>query len=210
MGCWSNSEPVWAIAEGSLIAERGKQTDRVRERDLIGLRQREFWEGMCRIYGLGDTVDDLCAEVTQRMVALIPEQVVPRPGASELLAFLHARGIPCAIASSSPMAIIDATVDAQQWGSYFQTHVSGDDVPNGKPAPDIYLEAAKRLGVDPANCLTLEDSPNGARAAIAAGMICYAIPDPSHSTTATFARITPHVYASLLDVIDLLEECSSV
>ena len=102
------------------------------------------------------------------------------------------------------MPIIDATVAAQNWDRYFQTHVCGEDVPAGKPAPDIYLEAARRLGVEPAHCLTLEDSPNGARAAVAAGMICYAIPDPSHSTGATFADITPYVYASLHDVVALL------
>ena len=141
------------------------------------------------------------------MTALIPEKVMPRPGARELLDYLHARGIPCAIASSSPMAIIDATVAAQGWDHYFQTHVCGDDVVDGKPAPDIYLEAARRLNVDPAACLTLEDSPNGARAAVAAGMICYAIPDPSHTTDDAFAAITPYVYASLHDVVDLLDEC---
>jgi beta-phosphoglucomutase-like phosphatase (HAD superfamily) len=105
------------------------------------------------------------------------------------------------------MAIIDATVNAQGWNRYFHTHVCGDDVAEGKPAPDIYLEAACRLGFDPAVCLALEDSPTGARAAVAAGLTCYAVPDPSHTTPAAFAKVTPHVYHSLHQVLNSLEQC---
>ena len=206
-GLLVDSEPVWAIAESAMMAARGVTTDPEIQRGLVGLRMRDFLNGMRRAYAMTDSIDDLSVDITARMTALIPEKVMPRPGAVELLDYLYARGIPCAIASSSPMAIIDATVAAQDWDRYFQTHVCGDDVVDGKPAPDIYLEAARRLGVDPADCLTLEDSPNGARAAVAAGMICYAIPDPSHTTDDAFAAITPHVYASLHDVVDLLDEC---
>ncbi len=207
-GLLVDSEPVWGIAEDAMLAARGKQPDLQVRNTLVGLRMRDFWEGMIRAYRLTDNIDDLCDEIIARMTAMIPDDVVPRPGASELLDYLYARRVPCAIASSSPMAIIDATVAAQGWGCYFQVHVSGDDVTHGKPAPDIYLEAARRLGSAPAVCLALEDSPNGARAAVAAGMICYAIPDPSHSNPATFARVTPYVYDSLHDVIDTLEQCA--
>ncbi len=206
-GLLVDSEPVWAVAEGAMLAERGVMTDPEIQRGLVGLRMRDFLSGMCRAYGMTDSVDDLSADITARMIALIPDQVVPRPGAVELLAYLEARGIPCLIASSSPMAIIDATVTAQGWDRYFQMHVCGDDVLHGKPAPDIYLEAARRLGVPPQACLSLEDSPNGARAAVAAGTVCYAVPDASHSTPAAFAGITPNVCASLHDVIEILERC---
>jgi HAD superfamily hydrolase (TIGR01509 family) len=207
-GLLVDSEPVWSIAEGAMLTVRGKQPDFEIHKTLIGTRMREFWQGMSRAYGLTESVDDLCVEVIERMSALIPEHVMPRPGARELLDYLYARGIPCAIASSSPMPIIDGIVAAQGWNSYFQTHVSGNDVPHGKPAPDIYLEAARRLSVDPANCLALEDSPTGARAAVAAGMTTYAIPDPSHTTVAAFEKVTPHVYDSLHNVLDLLELCT--
>lgn len=206
-GLLVDSEPVWAVAESAMMAARGKQSDPDIQRGLIGLRMRDFIAGMCQAYDLSDTVDDLCADVVGRMTALIPDQVVPRPGALELLAYLDQRGIPCAIASSSPMPIIETTVASREWDRYFPVRVSGDDVPHGKPAPDIYLEAARRLGVAPSAALTLEDSPNGARAAVAAGMICYAIPDPTHSTAAAFFGITPHVYASLHDVVALLQAC---
>ncbi len=144
-GLLVDSEPVWAIAESAMMAARGVKTNPEIQRDLVGLRMRDFLAGMRTAYAMTDSINDLSADITARMTALIPEKVMPRPGARELLDYLYERGIPCAIASSSPMAIIDATVAAQNWDRYFQTHVCGDDVPSGKPAPDIYLEAARRL-----------------------------------------------------------------
>lgn len=206
-GLLVDSEPVWAVAENALLESRGKSYDEVIHRPLIGLRMRDFLAGMRAGYGLTDTVDELAAAVLGHMIALIPERVIPRPGAPELLEYLTTRGIPCAIASSSPMPVIDATVAAQGWARYFQTRVCGDDVHHGKPAPDIYLEAARRLGVTAADCLALEDSPNGSRAGVAAGMVTIAIPDLSHTTREAFAAITPHVFDSLHDVQAALEAC---
>lgn len=206
-GLLVDSEPVWGIAEGAMMRGIGREIDPEIQKTLVGLRMRDFLAGMCDAYALTENVDNLCTDLVTRMIGLIPEHVVPRPGARELLQHLYDRGIPAAIASSSPMPIIDATVAAQGWGFYFQTHVSGDDVAHGKPAPDIYLEAARRLGVEPIHCLTLEDSPTGARSAVAAGMICYAVPDLSHTTVSAFADVTEHVYDSLHDVLRLLEGC---
>ncbi len=206
-GLLVDSEPVWAVAETAMMAHRGKQSDPDIQRGLVGLRMRDFLAGMCTAYDLAETVADLSVDITARMIELIPQEVIARPGAPELLEYLYQHSVPCAIASSSPMAIIDATVNAQGWNRYFQTHVCGDDVAEGKPAPDIYLEAARRIGFDPALCLALEDSPTGARAAVAAGLTCYAVPDPSHTTPAAFAEVTPHVYASLHDVLVTLEGC---
>lgn len=206
-GLLVDSEPVWAMAEGALLQERGKQWDIEIQRPLIGMRMRDFLVGIRSGYGLSDTVDELVAELIGRMTKLVPTQVVPRPGAPELLEYLLARGIPCAIASSSPMPIIDAVVTSQGWDRYFQTHVCGDDVTHGKPAPDIYLEAARRIGVSPEACLALEDSPNGSRAAVAAGMVTIAVPDLSHTSHAAFEAITPHVFDSLHEVQTALELC---
>ena len=76
---------------------------------------------------------------------------------------------------------------------------------HGKPAPDIYLHTAEQLGVNPELCLALEDSPAGAKAAVAAGMTCYVVPDLSHSLISDFAEITPHIYHSLYEVLDELK-----
>ena len=207
-GLLVDSEPVWAIAEDAMLADHGKQSNYEIQRGLVGLRMRDFLAGMRRAYGLTETVDDLSVDITARMISLIPQKVVARPGAQELLDFLYERNVPCAIASSSPMAIIDATVTAQGWNRYFRTHVCGDDVAQGKPAPDIYLEAARRIRFDPLVCLALEDSPTGAKAAVAAGIVCYAVPDPSHTTPVAFASVTPHLYDSLYQVLNTLEQCA--
>jgi HAD superfamily hydrolase (TIGR01509 family) len=206
-GLLVDSEPVWAVAESAMMTQRGKQTDPEIQRNLVGLRMNDFLTAMIDAYSMTDTLESLHTEIVDRMITLIPGEVRPRPGAPELLAWLEARGIPCAIASSSGMTIINAVVTAQGWDRYFKTHVSGDDVPHGKPAPDIYLEAARQLGVDPAGCLTLEDSPTGAKAAVAAGMICYAIPDLSHTSVDRFTQITPHIFDSLHNVLATLDDC---
>jgi HAD superfamily hydrolase (TIGR01509 family) len=203
-GLLVDSEPVWQQVEDGLLSRRGYVLDPTIRHGLIGMRMTDFWGAMTKAYGMPETPDTMIAEVTANMVAAIPGHVDQRPGAQDLLDFLHARGMPCAIASSSPMAIIQAVVESEGWHGCFDVFVSGDQVPNGKPAPDIYLEAARQLGVDPAACLSLEDSTNGARAAVAAGTVCYGIPDLSHGYPDQFSDITPHVFASLHDVREAL------
>jgi HAD superfamily hydrolase (TIGR01509 family) len=206
-GLLVDSEPVWALAEGNMLKARGKAWAAEIQHKLIGMRMGDTVAGMIREYGLTDTPEMIRQEVIDAMVALVPEMAHVRPGALELLALLQAEGIPCAIASGSPMPIIEAVVTSRGWSGYFVHHCSGDEVPNGKPSPDIYLETARRMGADPAHVLTLEDSVNGAKAAVAAGMICYAVPDLSHTTHAAFENITPYVFDSLHDVVATLQGC---
>jgi beta-phosphoglucomutase-like phosphatase (HAD superfamily) len=102
------------------------------------------------------------------------------------------------------MPIIDAIVTAQGWAGRFPLRCSADAVPNGKPAPDVYLRAAQMLGVEPSDCLALEDSVTGARAAVAAGMVCYGVPDVPRVDPARLREVTPHIYESLHQVLDVL------
>jgi mannitol-1-/sugar-/sorbitol-6-/2-deoxyglucose-6-phosphatase len=200
-GLLVESESVWGIAEEAMLVERGMTTNVEARETLVGLRMDEFMTKMREIYSLKDTVDVLSEELIVRMLTLIPPSVKPQPGAQELLKFVAEQQIPCAIASSSPARIIDATVKAQGWEHIFSVRCSAEHEERGKPAPDVYLRAAEKLGVAPQDCLTLEDSPNGARAAIAAGMLCYAVPDLTHTRAAAFDGITPHVFASLHEVL---------
>ena len=204
-GLLVDSEPVWAIAEAGVLEARGKRYDPEVQKKLVGLGGNEFLPRMVALYDIDDTVDNLRADLLQRMAALIPEKVLPRPGAPELLAFLTRHEMPIAIASSSPLMIIDAMVANQGWDAIFDTRCSSDEVEKGKPAPDVYLLAAERLSTEPTHCLALEDSPNGARAAVAAGITCYAVPDPSHATPAAFEGITDQVFASLYAVLGNLQ-----
>lgn len=203
-GLLVDSETVWFIAEKALIEARGYvYSDEVRAQ-IIGLRVDTFLEKLHDIYRMTEPVSALYDELNARMLALIPTLVKPQPGAAELVDYVRAHDIPRAIASSSPMSIINAIVESQGWEAVFERRFSADDDAAGKPAPDVYLRAARTLGYDPARCLALEDSPNGSRAAVAAGMTCYAVPDRSHSTPDKFAGITPHVFDSLHDVLATL------
>ena len=106
---------------------------------------------------------------------LIRETAAPLPGAMELMRGLHEAGFPQALASSAPVENIRLISDVLGLEHYLSALVSGETVPRGKPAPDIFLAAAKALGIDPANCLVIEDAVAGVEAAHAAGMRCIAV-----------------------------------
>jgi HAD superfamily hydrolase (TIGR01509 family) len=203
-GLLVDSEFVWEMAENALLEVYGKRHDPALRAQMVGLSTVEFLTEMRRLYNLTDSLELLRADVTRRMLELIPHKVLPRPGARELVEFVRQRNIPRAIASSSPSEVIDAIVVSQGWGHIFQVRCSADHVQRGKPAPDVYLDAALRLNVSPADCLALEDSPTGARAAVAAGMVCFAVPDPSHTRGDAFKGVTPYVFDSLRAVLDAL------
>ena len=204
-GLLVDSESVWHIAESDLIESRGHTYGDEVRKQLVGMRMDEFMAELQRIFNLPDSVESLYAELTGRMLALIPHKVAPQPGAPDLVTYVVRQNTTRAIASSSPLSIIDAILASQGWNEAFPVRSSADDDPNGKPAPDVYLRTAHRLGIDPADCLALEDSPNGARAAVAAGMTCYAVPDRSHTHPNDFNGITEHLFDSLHAVLANLQ-----
>lgn len=199
-GTLVDSEVVWDVAEREMFADMGLVYNAEVREQVIGLRLDEFFEKLIGIYGLDNSVEELQAELIQRMLLKIPEMVEPKSGAQAIIEWASQQGIPYCIASSSPMTIIEASVTAQGWTELIPHLYTADSVLKGKPAPDVYLYAAEQLGVNPEDCLALEDSPNGARSAVSAGMTCYAVPD-SHSAPEKFADITPHVFNSLDDVL---------
>jgi len=206
-GLLVDSEPVWNKVETAVIEARGKVVTPERNAGLVGLRLDEYWAGMCRAYQIDENPQTLANEAISNMCGMIAEHVVTRAGALELIEFLLAQNVPVAIASSSPKVIIDTVVETHGWRDVFRVRVSGDEVARGKPAPDVYLEAARRIGANPAETLALEDSVNGARAAVAAGMVCYAVPDLTHATHAMFDLVTPHVFDSLDAVLAQIRTC---
>ena len=139
------------------------------------------------------------------MDAYIAEHgIAPKPGIYELMDFLNENHIPAAITSSSPMESIEKHLKNADLLHRFDALCSGHDIPNGKPAPDIYLLGAEKLGLDPRNCLALEDSPTGIRSAHAARCLPVMIPDLDQPGEGTKALL----YAkadSLRDVIPLIE-----
>lgn len=135
----------------------------------------QYLEGL-----LGRPVDraTIRREVRQRFLGLLGEAITPLPGVRDYLAAAPALGLKVAIASSSPRAWVAGYLEQLGLLGHFPTICTADDVARTKPEPDLYLLAAARLGVEPAQALALEDSPNGVRAAQAAGMRCVAVPNP--------------------------------
>ena len=148
--------------------------------------------------------DVLRARRIELMDAFIAEHgVEEKPGIRALLALLQEKGIPCAITSSSALAVIRERLGRLGILEDFTALCSGKDVPNGKPAPDIYLAGAAAIGVKPENCLAIEDSPTGLESAWRAGCMGVFVPDQDQPDELTLSRC----YAkadSLLDVMELL------
>ena len=143
---------------------------------LVGLRSDECWARLRTLYGLSESAEELEAAQSAYYAPLLREQSEPMPGALALIASLHARGYPLAIASSSPFWQIHAVIERFGLREMLQALASGQEVTHAKPAPDIYLLAAERLGVPPARCVALEDSGPGTTAAKAAGMFVISVP----------------------------------
>lgn len=209
-GTLVDSEIVWEAAEHAMFEELNVDfTFEVREQ-VIGMRLDAFFQRLKDIFNLTHSVQDLTDELTRRVLELLPTQTVAKPGAIEILKYVSELGIPYAIASSSPMSVIEAVVLSQEWHEVIKHLYTADDVTHGKPSPDVYLHAAERLGVNPARCVAIEDSVNGAKAAVAAGMTCYAVPDyhtlDYDAKRARFADITPLVFPSLHEVLAELQK----
>jgi beta-phosphoglucomutase-like phosphatase (HAD superfamily) len=206
-GTLVDSERLWKKAETAMLAQHGITYSSETHAPFIGMALREFLPNLCKAYGISTPAEELRIELVQRVLDVVAESPA-MPGAFELVEFVASRGIPYAIASSSPMPIIHGTLASQPaWADRFTVRCSADEVAHGKPAPDVYLLAAQRLGVDPTQCIAIEDSRNGSKAAVAAGMTCFTVPDLSHASPADFAHITPFIFESLHHVLDALEPC---
>jgi mannitol-1-/sugar-/sorbitol-6-/2-deoxyglucose-6-phosphatase len=203
-GLLVDSEPVWEEAESGVFLSHGIYVEHHVREQLVGLRNDEYINRIRQTYNVPIRLEILQGEIIGAMLDIIPKKVKAKAGAAEILAYAHQHQIPIAIASSSPVAIIEAIVKSQGWESRVPVRCSAETVAKGKPAPDVYLEAAQQLRIAPDKCLAMEDSPNGARAAVAAGMTCYAVPDLAHTRIEAFDGITPHVYESLHSVLEQL------
>jgi len=202
-GLLVDSEPVWYDVEVEMIESKGYTfTDDVRDL-LVGLRVDEFSEIIYKHYPkVAESPKAVAETVINNMLGVPPEKLQARLGADEIISYVAEQGIPCAIASSSTHVIIEHFTKIRGWQDLIPQRYSAQFVKYGKPAPDIYLHAAQKLGIDPEKCLALEDSRAGTQAALAAGMTCYTVPDLSHSNVSDFDGINDNIYASLVDVLD--------
>jgi HAD superfamily hydrolase (TIGR01509 family) len=175
-GVLIDSEQVWDDVRENLARERGGRYSARSQRDMMGMSAPEWSRYMHDVVGLPESPDEINREVVERMLERYAEGPPWLPGAVETLRRL-ADEVPLGLASSSNREVIDAVLDAGGIAGLFGATVSSEEVARGKPAPDVYLEAARRLGAEPAACAAVEDSHNGIRSAKAAGMRCVAVPN---------------------------------
>lgn len=171
---------------------------------FIGSTTTHLWRTLERDFALDGQTDVLHAAYTQQKIEFLAERGhTPVDGAPELVRALAARGHRMAVASSSPMNEITEAMEALGLTDCFALLVSGETVAHPKPAPDIFLLTAERLGVSPADCIVIEDSANGVRAAKAAGMTCIALRNPdSGNQDLTPADVIVDVLGDALRLID--------
>nr|WP_223181817.1 HAD family phosphatase [Stenotrophomonas lacuserhaii] len=192
IACWSEAALTLEIAlpEGFFLHMVG-----LGERDCLQLLQRHIDDGA--------RIDALLAHCHALYDARTHDGLPLRPGILELLELLKEHGVPRAVATSTRQPRASRKLAASGLLHYFDAVVTSSDVQHPKPAPDIYLLAAQRLGKEPTHCLALEDSPTGTRAALAAGMTTIQIPDLVHPDAAVRA-LGHRIVESLHDVRALL------
>ena len=177
-GVLVQTEEIWDDVRARLTRERGARYDATAQRAMMGMSSTEWSRYMHDELGVPDPPDAISAEVVRRMEDRYRERLPLLPGAVDAVERLAARW-PLGLASSSNRALIDAVLELANLDRFFRVTVSSEEVARGKPAPDVYLEAARRLDVAPERCAAVEDSHSGIRSARSAAMRVVAIPNAS-------------------------------
>ena len=175
-GLLLDTESVWTRAEVKLFAQYGRTFGDAEKRRLIGTsgaRAAGILEDMLGLPGEGAALSALVRDLVWTELEAGTEA---QPGAVALVAALARRGTPIGVASNSPRAIVDRSLSFSVFDAPFGVVLGGDEVEHPKPAPDLYLEACRRLGADPARCVAFEDSPPGVASARAAGLRVVGVP----------------------------------
>jgi HAD superfamily hydrolase (TIGR01509 family) len=175
-GVLLDSEAAWTRAETRLFARYGKRYGIEEKRLLIGGSLEETAGAVERLLDRPGNSGGLLHELLELAAEEFAGPVEPMPGALRLVAELHDLGRPMAVASNSERRLVDLALKGSGLADAFDAVVAGDEVPNPKPAPDLYLEACRRLGTSPQEAVAVEDSPRGAAAARAAGLYVIGIP----------------------------------
>jgi HAD superfamily hydrolase (TIGR01509 family) len=197
-GVLVDSEAAWAKAREQLVRERGGRWHEGAQRAMMGMSSPEWSRYLHEELGVDLPPDEISTEVVCRLDLLYREELPLVPGAREAVERLSRW--PLAVASSSNRPLIDLVLELSGLGGFFESTVSSEEVERGKPAPDVYLEAARRLHAGPRRCVAIEDSHNGILAARAAGMRVLAIPNVEFPPGEDALQAADAVLESLADV----------
>lgn len=173
------SEEVWDSVRERYVRERGGRYDDEVQRAMMGMSAPEWSRYLHEEAGVPDEPDAINRDVVERMLEAYRRELPLLPGAEEAVR-RAAAAFPLALASSSNREVFEAVLELAGLADCFRTTVSSEEVERGKPAPDVYLEAARRLGIAPDRCAAVEDSHAGIRSAKSAGMRVIAIPNASY------------------------------
>ena len=195
-GVLIDSETAWNDARRELVEESGGSWRDDAQRAMMGMSSVEWSRYMHEELGVPMSAEAISAEVVKRLERLYRERLPLLPGAREAVVSLASRW-PLAIASSANRSIIALVLELAALSDCFPATVSSEEVAHGKPAPDVYLEAARRISCEPASCAAVEDSANGLRAAAAAGMAVIAIPNRDFPPDAAALASADVVLASI-------------
>jgi HAD superfamily hydrolase (TIGR01509 family) len=175
-----DGEPLYHEAFNVILAPHGHVVTDDEYEGIIGLSVEACWDWMRRRFDLDIPPAELLRAYDAAVLRLLEAPIEPLPGTRELIEELRGRRVPIAVASASLRQWVDATLSGLSLGEAFDATVSASEVRAAKPAPDLFLEAARRIDVAPERCLAVEDTPPGLRAAKAAGM--YAVQLRASST----------------------------
>jgi HAD superfamily hydrolase (TIGR01509 family) len=178
-GVLIQSEEVWDEVREQYVGERGGRYDAEVQRALMGMSSTEWSRYLHETAGVPEEPAAINDEVVRRMLDAYRDHLPLIDGAKDAVRRLAGR-YRLAVASSSNRPLIDTVLEVAGLAQYFDATVSSEEVAHGKPAPDVYLEAARRLGVESHRCAAIEDSHGGIRSAKAADMRVIAIPNPSY------------------------------
>lgn len=191
-----DSEQVWDAAREAVARERGGRWHEQAQQDMMGMSSTEWSRYMHDVIGLAEPPEDINAEVVRRLEARYAEHLPLVAGALAVVGGL-ADVFRLGLASSSNPRVIETVLATAGLARFFGAVVSSEEVVHGKPEPDVFLEAARRLGVPAKRCVAIEDSGNGIRAAHAAGMRVLAVPNRTYPPSREELALAAGVLASL-------------
>ena len=201
-GLLVDSEPLQIHAWREYLSGFGAELTPAMLSEMYGLRLTDSSEVVVRLLELPVTAHEVARDRDALFLSLVPGNIEARPGAREIVKELQRRGTRIALATSGHRRYVDLALESAAIPREFDVEVTGEMVTLGKPDPETFLTAARELGIEPNRCLVLEDSPNGIRAAKAAGMVCIAI--PNDDTSGLDLTMADAVLASLKDVLPWL------
>ncbi|MBX2922994.1 MAG: hexitol phosphatase HxpB [Chitinophagaceae bacterium] len=178
-GLLIDSEPLWEEAGAELLREFDIELTTEQYQSSTGLRTREWITHWFSFFGIDIRFgDDAVDRIVNKAIGKIDSHGVMMPGVLEIFEFLHERNFTIGLATSSPMSLVDVVVNKLGIRPYLHTATSAEDLPYGKPHPEVYLSCARELNKHPIQCICFEDSFNGMIAAKAARMKCVVVPAP--------------------------------